>query len=71
MLIWNSKVYISLDRKIKLRYLGLYVVVYRTQGGLYIIIELDGLVACFRVKAAKLLPYQAYMKIKTPLRDFI
>ena len=55
----------------KLRYLGLYVVVYRTQEGLYIIVELDGSVACFRVKAVRLLSYQAYIKIKMLLRDFI
>ena len=57
MLIWNFKVYISLDRKMKLKYLGLYVVVHRTQRSSYIIIELDGSVACFRVKIVRLLPY--------------
>ena len=38
---------------------------------MYIIIELDSLVACFRVGAVRLLPYQAQTKIKVPLRNFI
>ena len=38
---------------------------------MYIIIELDGSVACFRVGAVRLLPYQAQTKIKVPLGDFI
>ena len=38
---------------------------------MYIITELDSLVAHFRVRAVKLLPYQACTKIKVPLGDFI
>ena len=71
VLMQNSKVRMSLDGKMKLRYLGLYVVVCRTQGGSYIITELDGLVAHFRVGAARLLLYRAHTKIKVPLGDFI
>ena len=67
----NSKVHMSLDRKMKLRYLGPYMVVHWTQGGLYIIVELDSSVTCFRVEAARLLLYWAQTKIKVPLGDFI
>ena len=71
VLMQNFKICILFDRKMKLRYLGPYMVVYWTQGGSYIIIELDSLVTCFRVGAARLLPYWAYTKIKMPLGDFI
>ena len=71
MLMQNSKVHISLNRKMKLRYLRPYVVVYRTQRGSYIITELDSSVTRFRVRVARLLLYQAHIKIKVPLRDFI
>ncbi|PAV16008.1 hypothetical protein PNOK_0886600 [Pyrrhoderma noxium] len=47
------------------------MVVCRTQEGLYIITELDSSVTHFRVGAIRLLPYQARMKIKVPLGDFI
>ena len=47
------------------------MVVHWTQGGSYIIVELDGSVTCFRVEAARLLPYWAQTKIKVPLGEFI
>ena len=71
VLMQNSKVCMSLDGKMKLRYLGLYMVVRWTQRGLYIITELDGSVTHFRVRAVRLLLYRAYMKIKVLLGDFI
>ena len=57
VLMQNFKVCILFDRKMKPKYLGPYVMVCWTQGGSYIITELDSLVTCFRVGATKLLPY--------------
>jgi transposase InsO family protein len=57
VLVRNSKVKDELDRKYKPRYLGPFIVVRRTQGGSYILKELDGTISRRGVAAFRLLPY--------------
>jgi len=45
VLICNSQVEKELDRKSKPRYLGPYEVVRRTQGGSYVLKEMDGTIS--------------------------
>ena len=57
VLVRNTTIEKSLNRKCKPRYLGPYEVVRRTQGGAYILKELDGSVWRQKVAAFRLLPY--------------
>ena len=53
----NTAIEKSLNKKMKARYLGPYVVVSRNKGGAYIIAELNGAVFDRPVAAFRLLPY--------------
>ena len=44
MLVKNSSIELSVDRKIKPQYLGLMIVIRQLKGGAFILVELDGLV---------------------------
>ena len=57
VLVQNSRIEKELNRKTKLRYLGPMIVVHRTQGGTYILTEMDGTVSRLRYAAFRLLPY--------------
>jgi hypothetical protein len=57
VLVCNSKFEYELSRKTKPRYLGPMVVLRRTQGGSYILAELDGAVSKLRYVAFHLIPY--------------
>ena len=57
VLVRNSRVEESLDRKTKPRYLGPMVVVRKTRGTSYIVAELDGAQAQLRVAGFRLIPY--------------
>ena len=53
----NSEVEVCLNRKSKPRYLGPYEVCRRTEGGSYVLKELDGSILQQGVAAFHLLPY--------------
>ena len=59
VLIRNSRVEMSLDRKAKPRWIGPMVVVRRTEGGSYILAELDGTVSKLRFAGFRVVPYHA------------
>ena len=62
VLLRNSSILTSHSRKHQPRYLGPFSVLKETQGGSYILQELDGSVARHRVAAARLIPYMAREK---------
>jgi hypothetical protein len=71
VLVRNSRIEMSLDRKAKPRYFGPMIVVRKTYGGSYILAELDGAVSKSRFAAFRVVPYYARSKISIPLDDFL
>ena len=65
----NTAIEKSLNRKMRPRYLGPYVVLSRNQGGAYILCELDGSVLDRPVAAFRIIPYLARESIETPWID--
>ena len=63
VLVRNSHVEMSLDRKTKPRWIGPMVVVRQTKGGSYILSELDGSVSKLRFAAFRIIPYHARKRI--------
>ncbi|RPD52796.1 hypothetical protein L227DRAFT_514230, partial [Lentinus tigrinus ALCF2SS1-6] len=59
VLMRNTAIEKSLNRKMRARYLGPYVVVSRNRGGAYIVAELNGAVFDRPVAAFRLIPYLA------------
>ena len=57
MLVRNTTVEKSMNRKSKPRYLGPFEVVQRTKGGSYVLKELDGSIWSQKVAAFRILPY--------------
>ena len=59
VLVRNTRIEKELDRKTKPRYLGPFEVVRRTQGGSYVLKELDGTISRRGIAAFRLLPYHS------------
>jgi hypothetical protein len=70
VLMRNTQIEKSLNRKMRPRYLGPLVVVSRNYGGAYIVAELDGTVFHRPVAAFRIIPYFARKSIAVP-EDFV
>jgi hypothetical protein len=66
VLMRNTQIEKSLDRKMRPRYLGPLIVIERNYGGAYVLCELDGSVLHRPVAAFRILPYLARKSIPLP-----
>jgi hypothetical protein len=66
VLMRNTQIEKSLNKKMRARYIGPLIVVSRNYGGAYILAELDGTVLHRPIAAFRLLPYFARKSIPLP-----
>jgi hypothetical protein len=66
VIMHNTQIEKSLNKKMRSRYIGPLIVVLRNYGGAYILAELDGTVLHHPIAAFHLLPYFARKSILLP-----
>jgi hypothetical protein len=66
VLMQNTRIEKSLNRKMRAQYLGPLIVVSKNKGGTYILYELDGLVLQNPVAGFRVIPYFARRRIELP-----
>jgi len=71
VLVRNTSVESSLNKKTKPRYLGPMVVVHRNKGGAYILSEADGAVAKLAYAAFRIVPFQTRFPKKVELEQLL
>lgn len=66
VLVRNTRVENSLDKKMDARYLGPMIVIRRTMGGAYLVAEMNGAMCHDRIAAFRVIPYEARHSIQIP-----